>query len=138
MGTKRIQYQTEDFWIDPALVDVFCNHFDGNQVHLSGNSNEIMPSNTVPGFMVVSMAAKAVLNVPDFKEILCATRTSIKNVRPILRGQHCFVKGSFEDSPHKSRKGIIHRRNDCKIICRETLEIVIEYEMTQLLRDVGR
>jgi hypothetical protein len=138
VGTKRNQYQTQDFWVDPSLVEIFCKHFDGNQVHLPGNSNEIMPQDTVPGLMIVSMAARAVLEVPEFNEILCATGTTIKNIRPVLRGQHCFVKGSYEDSPHKSRAGVIRRTNNCQIICRETLEMVIEYEMIQLLRDVGR
>ena len=137
MGNQRIEYQTADFWIDPALVDLFCKHFDGNHVHRPGQSNEIMPVNTVPGFMVVSMAAKAVLEIPDFKEILCATGTTIKNLRPVLRGQHCFVKGSYADSPHKTRARTIHRRNTCQIICRETLELTIEYEMIQLLREVN-
>ena len=134
----RTEYKTRDFWIDPALVDFFCNHFDGNKVHLPGNSNEIMPPNTVPGFMIVSLAAKAVLEVSGFEEILCATGTKVRNLRPVLRGQSCFVKGSYEDSPHRSRPNVIHRTNYCEIICRETNEIVIEYEMTQLLRGTAK
>ncbi len=128
------KFETAIFKIPSELVDVFAEHFDGNSVHRGSNSNEVMPAGTVPGLMVISMASKAVLQVAAFKEILCARGFKGKFLKPVMRDQSCFVRGTYEDQPHQSREGVVFRKNECEIICQETGEVVIEYEVTQLLR----
>lgn len=125
-----------EFIASSELSDIFSRHFDGNKVHLPGNSNEIMPVNTVPGLMVVSLAARATLQIPDYKEILCARDLKhIKFKLPVLRNQKLKVKIRYRDQAHKSRAGVIYRENHCEIICADSNTLHIHYEISQLLRE---
>lgn len=129
-----MKFRTATFKIDSKLVDEFVDAFDGNAVHKPGNSNEILPVNTVPGLMVVSLAAKEVLRLPEYREILCARAFRIKFQSPVFRDDELYVRGTFRDSPHKQRTGVIFRENDCEVVNAKTQQAVIHYEITQLLR----
>ena len=127
-------FESPTFESSDELVDLFCKYFDGNEVHLPGHSNEIMPAGTVPGLMLVSLAAKAVLRLPTFQNILCARSFNIKFISPGFRNQIFFVRGKFSEVPHRSRPQTVYRTNHCEIICKNTGKVVISYEITQLLK----
>jgi len=128
------KFESAPFKVDNRLVDIFVEHFDGNPVHRRENSNEILPKNTVPGLMAVAMAAKAALQISDFKEILCARGFKIKFHSPVFREDTLIVRGVYDDSPHKERPNVIFRVNECDIVNASTQKLLISYEITQLLR----
>ncbi len=130
----RKKFQTANFRIDPQDAEDYARRFDGNPVHLPGNFNEVLPKGTVPGLLVASFSFKQVLQLPEFKEILCAKEAKVKFISPVFGGDELFVRGDYEDSPHRSRPGVIFRDNLCEVVNAKTQEIVMRYELTQLLR----
>ncbi len=127
-------FKSDVFEIPKTLAAHFAEHLDGNPVHLPGNSNEILPEGTVPGLCVMALASKALLKVPAYKEVLCARGFEIKFKNPVFSGQHCQIEGVYNEEPHRSRPGVLLRKSSCKIFCVETKSLVIEYEITQLVR----
>jgi acyl dehydratase len=131
-------FETSDFVMEPKLVALFAEHFDGNPVHGPGASNEILPPNTAPGLCVMALSSKALLQLPAFKEILCARKAKVHFMKPVFQGDTLKLKGTYQDVPHRSRPGVIYRTNQCVIINVVNQEVVAEYELTQLLREKPR
>lgn len=127
-------YETSPIFLDPELADFFTLNLDGNSVHLPGNSNEILPPDTVPGLFAVALCSRAVLHLPEFKGILCAKEAKVKFLAPMLKGKSLIVKGSYSDSPHRSLKNILFRRCLNEAFLADTKEKVLEYEIIQLVR----
>jgi len=130
-----IAYTTKPIYLDPELSDYFARNLDGNTVHLPGNSNEVLPLNTVPGLFAVALCSKAVLALAEFKGIICAKQALVKFISPMLKGQTLILKGDYEDSPHRSLKNVVYRKCINHVFILNTDNKVMEYEIVQLVRN---
>jgi len=127
-------FESPEFVLEDHLVEMFVQHFDGNTVHQRGNKNEVLPENTAPGMLVVSLAAKYSLKHPAFEKILCARGAEVKFKAPTFRGDRLFVRGTFEDSPHKEREGVNFRSCECEVVRKSDQKVVLVYTITQLMK----
>lgn len=127
-------FQTPTFKIHAKDSDDYAERYDGNPVHQPGNSNEILPENTVPGLLVASYSFKKVLELKEFAGILCAKEASVKFLAPVFRDDEVYVRGTYTDSPHRTRPNVIFRISHCEVMRSKTNALLMKYDLTQLFR----